>query len=814
MNGIIPKADDFQYSQIELGYDGKLYFPAKTLNRIASFSNPDNPASGVWDDNAILITLPSNAFGINPITDQIDGEDYLNIFNATAECCNFNAVWDQLDFIAPTGSHTWDLSNPLNNGSSIARIKGTLHIPSGSHITIQNMELRFGLDGKIRIEPDASLTIDGTKLTGNANCSNMWLGVEVIGTGITGLPDQIEQGQFISQNHSIIEQAIVGVINGNFNTNLTNEYGGFISCTQTTFNNCHFGIKMWNRNKNAEYTSEINSCTFTGSTSWQPYSSIRPVEHVALVDVIGGHSSLPGIDIVFRNTYGRNTFINADYGVGCLNTRNIILNFADFTGCGTGIWAGIANSVNPSASKFEYLVFEDCHTSIRLMNTNGDIIGDNVFNRFSNPQHLNFFGVFAEGARGFKIVDNTFNRMRYGVWCNNSGSVGGSISSNNGGNIFNECWRGIDCRGDNQNLQIKCNTFNNVNQPGNEFSTAWYIGGDLGDQGSTGCPTCPAGNVFFRAPGRMDLYAEPGVPSTQCPATNFCYFRNSQPPSVIPLLYTPVTIFVDDTQIPKTASSCVGQQMMAMAGNDPGLAQNIITSEQDQIKQQLMVNELIAWYQVEAMEVEAIDYLEQRNDEASKKLLLPLYLKEGEISNARMLLNEHCLKNDDESQTYCHLNTMLIDWYDNGLSPFYMTYSERLILEEIANGLTTSAAQAQALLKMVYEAEIEVWHPSDTGNARMARPDHYQTDLPRIRIHPNPSQNGRITLSATTSFEDKTEALIRIYDMKSQLIEDRYLEFDPEKSLELNYENLPKGIYVFEFILKGYPSIHQKMIIQ
>lgn len=108
----------------------------------------------------------------------------------------------------------------------------------------------------------------------------------------------------------------------------------------------------------------------------------------------------------------------------------------------------------------------------------------------------------------------------YGIYCNNSGSVGGRISSNSGsGNIFRECWRGIDCRGDNQNLQIKCNQFFNITQPASEFSTAWYVGGDLPDQGSVGCPTCPAANEFFRSGSRKDIYSQPGVNS--CLTFNF-----------------------------------------------------------------------------------------------------------------------------------------------------------------------------------------------------------------------------------------------------------------------------------------------------
>jgi len=767
----------------------------------------------------LSLTLPpGTGFGIHVLQDQIDGEVYGTSTNTSPTCCDFNTEWDKHDFTADPNSATWDAtSNPLNSGTgSTTTIEGVLTIPANANVTIKQMTLKFGMDGKITVERGGKLVIDGTTLTGNDMCEIMWKGIEVLGVGQTGGSGNInDQGQFISQGNSIVEQAIIGVTNGSFNTSSTSDYGGFIDCRETTFNNCRFGVKIWSHNENANYTSIISSCYFTGTSLWYPYTGIRPVEHVALVDVIGGTAAAPGVDIVFADSPNRNLFDNADYGLGCLDTRNVVLQRADFTNCGSGIWSGRATSSAPNSALFTSLTFEDCHNSITLINSNGDNISDNVLNAGYGSQYSNFYGVFIEGSSDFHITDNIFNHHLYGIWSSNSGSIGGMISSNTGGNIFNECWRGIDCRNNNENLQIKCNTFNNVNQGSSEFSTTWYVGGDLADQGASGCNTCPAGNEFFRSGSRKDIYSLSGVQSSVCSGYNFCYYRHDDPPtSLIPLLYTTSTVFVNNTTISKTSTSCSGQGIMAMSGNNPSSAQSMIASQTNSVKQQQLTNELISWYREQNKLSDAITYLETRKSKASEEMLFNLYLEQKDFNKAQTLLNKRCSQTDVESAAYCNLNTLVLNWSNGSGTPNNMSASDKAVLNSIASGFSGSSGQAQAILKKIFNEIIGPEYVSDTVFSRLRQPENEISGTPMFNLYPNPVNSGIVLVSSNIKGLDNLKATLRIVDLSGKTMLQTEKNFKDDSPISFSLENMKNGIYFMELKMEGFQTQFQKLIVQ
>ncbi len=808
---------DFKDSQIELGYDGKLYFAA--ANRMASLTGSDNPGTAIWNNSELNVGVPLVAINgqtLRILQDQIDGEDYSNVTNSSPQCCQFNSQWNKIDFTANTGTATWNsTANPLNGSGAIAKVQGTLTIPAGANITIQGMTVQFGLDGKITIQPGGKLTINGTTLTGNTTCQNMWQGVEVLGTGQYGSPNANQQGQFISLNNCLIERANIGVANGAFNMTPPIYIGGYISCTQTIFNNCRYGFQMASHNYNSNYSSLIQSCSFTSTALWYPYANTRSIAHVQLYDVRGGSTATAGVDIVFHNTVGHSTFNNADYGITCLDDQNINMQFLDFTNCGKGVSSARAFSSLNTGNVISNLTFNSCYTSVNLSNSMGDIISNNSFNANGTSQNINFYGIYSDGSSDFHITDNSFKRTMYGIYCNNSGSVGGRISSNSGtGNIFHECWRGIDCRGDNQNLQIKCNQFWNISQPGNEFSTAWYVGGDLADQGNANGSSGPAGNEFYRAFGRKDIYSLSGIASTNCPGVNFCYYRHSTPSSCIPLIYTPIQVSVNNTLISKNQTSCTGQGLMATSGNDVENAKNLISQEVDPVKQQLWVNELVAWYQQQQMETDAKAYLESRYDDAAKQLLFPLYIANNQLAQAQDILNYYCSQSDPESEAYCNLNSIILRWTQNGISPFEMDENDKSRITDVANGTTGSGPQAQVLLKMVYNETIEPWVPSDTGNARFANPFEDISAIPQFEIFPNPVKNGLATIQVNYEGEVTSMASVRIINALGKLISTNQYLINDENKIDFPVNQLKDGVYFIEIDVLNNPTSFGKLLIQ
>src|SRR5437016_3364011 len=122
--------------------------------------------------------------------------------------------------------------------------------------------------------------------------------------------------------------------------------------------------------------------------------------------------------------------------------------------------------------------------------------------------------------------------------------------------------------------------------------------------------------------------------------------------------------------------------------------------------QQLWINELVGWYKDNGMEQEAVSYLEQRYDKPSQEILFPMYVSSGLYSEAQQVLNNHCSQWDDESVAYCQLNTIVLSWAENGLTAYEMSVDDSTTIASIAAGSTQCAAQAQSLIRMVYNEEI------------------------------------------------------------------------------------------------------------
>jgi len=241
--------DDFQYSQIELATDGKLYLGAQ--GRLASFSNPNNPSALNFTDNEVVLpNYQANYGGLNDITllvtkshvlpDQIDGMDYQNfattVYNETSYTSLATGVWSP------------GISNNPWNAVGEVFIKDELIIPSGNNVTIQNMTFRFGPNAKVIIEQGAKLTIDGAILTNSRPCNDVesyWRGVQVYGTSNQHqypINNPTYQGMLELKNGGTIENANKAVTN--WKEGSWNDIGGVIKSTDGIFRNNRRGIEF------------------------------------------------------------------------------------------------------------------------------------------------------------------------------------------------------------------------------------------------------------------------------------------------------------------------------------------------------------------------------------------------------------------------------------------------------------------------------------------------------------------------------------------------------------------------------------------
>jgi hypothetical protein len=215
--------------------------------RLASFSNPNTPLTGVFDGNAIQVpgyfanygnTIgtgnPTSMIKLYTLPDQIDGMNYQQfaptVYNSKIYTAQSNSIWK-------LGS----TNNPWGITSGDIYIEDKLIIPSGKSITIENMTFRFAPEAKIIIEPGAKLTIDGGILTNTRPCNNeesYWRGVEVWGTSNQHqypTNGSTYQGTLILKNGGTIEKAHIAATN--WRRDDWNGIGGIIQATDGVFKN-------------------------------------------------------------------------------------------------------------------------------------------------------------------------------------------------------------------------------------------------------------------------------------------------------------------------------------------------------------------------------------------------------------------------------------------------------------------------------------------------------------------------------------------------------------------------------------------------
>lgn len=516
---LVTNQNDFQFTQIELGKDGKLYFA--TNNRLATLSNPNSPNSGNWVNSAVPVSyyLTSDNNGLSTassytLPDQIDGMDYSTHFFVSPQCCLLSTFFNAETFIAPTNA-TWTpgtLSNPFGSTSGDVLIEKQLIIPAGKTVTIQNMTFKFAPGAKVVVErgtgslPGGKLILNNTTFTVDDRCdpNAMWLGVQVYGyTNQNQTPySTSQQGWFIMNNGSVVEHALKGAVavkinsSPNYPYNFTsydfNYTGGIIQATNSFFRNNRQDVEFrrYIAPNSVNNQSRFTNCEFTTNGPLNN-PNYYPVYHVFMHDVVG---------IGF---YG-NDF------------KNLTPNLYNFSQRGWGIYSVDAHyfvnarclSMTFPCSSFDPNEFQDLYFGIRALssialrtvkadrnkfinNFFGAYLGGPDFATFTRNDFEVFrsaspnpitqtYGIYLNGCHGYKVEENTFTEFNdpnapapgntYGVIVNNSGNLHNEIYKNQfhdikiGGQaqgINGENFAYNDPNASNQGLQFRCNTFYN-----------------------------------------------------------------------------------------------------------------------------------------------------------------------------------------------------------------------------------------------------------------------------------------------------------------------------------------------------------------
>ncbi|MCF8445079.1 MAG: T9SS type A sorting domain-containing protein [Crocinitomicaceae bacterium] len=515
----VTNANDFQFTQIELGKNGLLYFA--TNNRLATLSNPNSPSVSNWTNNAQSISYYTNSEAISPaitefvsymLPDQIDGMDYQAHFFANLECCLINSYYDASIFTA-TSSATWSPgvgNNPFSSTSGIIYIENELRIPVGKTITIQNMTFKFAPGAKVIIERGVSgqnggkLILNQTTFTVNSVCDPnlMWLGVQVHGYNnqVQGTYSNSQQGWLIMNNGAVIEHAMRGAVAVKINNSLTYPYnftgydfsyaGGVIRATNSSFKNNRQDVEFRKYISSGNNLSYFTNCDFT-TNGLLNNPTLYPTYHVMMNEVVG---------IAFNG----NTFQNLTPQLYTYWKQGVGIYSTDAQ---TFVNARCTSSSYPCTS-FDPNIFQDLYFGIRALSVNstrtikvdknkfinnyfGIYLGSVDFatitkNDFevyrSSAPNLTFqtYGLYMNACTGYIVQENSFTEYNdplvsssgntYGIIVNNSGISDNEIYKNNfnnikiGGqsqNINSVSYNPSAAYPNNIGLRWKCNIFNN-----------------------------------------------------------------------------------------------------------------------------------------------------------------------------------------------------------------------------------------------------------------------------------------------------------------------------------------------------------------
>jgi hypothetical protein len=531
-------ADDFQYSFIEMGYDGtnyKLYLVGQdgngVGNRLATLSDPNNPDVNNWTDYYEYINFNANHEGLSAnsiyrafiLPDQIDGMDYKAHFFVTTECCVQNKKMDIDKYTVTAGNHHWtNSSNPFGNASTV-KVREYIELEPGAQLTIQNMKFEFAPGAKVIVKrgnvyayiKGAILELRNSIFTLFDECGDeLWEGVEVEGfPTLTQLPIyNTFQARLSMFENSMIEHAKIGA--KNYSASKT--FGGIIRVEDNSiFKDNIVGIELSN------------------------YKNRHPTQHYQVPTI----SMVINSDFIITDEFKKRNQ-NYPIGIALYNTDLKVLGsrfenthpslFDEFyEGCGILSWNSDLNveqvpffySHIPSEFKnLEYgIVFLAIDKTKKLLNKwtqydnnkTGVFLASSTFSEVTNNNFIvkgvdDAIGLYLTNSTHYKVQENSFESLNYhsaepdniGIVVNNSGADYNLIRRNYFQNLgigvnaqdINANYENVFGTGpiNNRGLLIMCNTF--------EQDIKEYDIGNVGVYGRImrwqAGEKSPAGNLF------------------------------------------------------------------------------------------------------------------------------------------------------------------------------------------------------------------------------------------------------------------------------------------------------------------------------
>lgn len=799
------------------------------INTVSAFSNVSAP----WVSHNWVL---SDEFGFsqtstlqNPVFTNIPAGTYqlshsiisYGVTTTETKTIEVSGSYNRNEFRATAGTATWTAaSNPLNNNNGgVAKIKNTLVIPANARITVNNMSIIMGPNGRIIVERGGSLVLNNCLLTTNTECSNtMWQGIQVYGNPAfsqTGNSTDPNQG-YLRLNACTIEHAVVAISSYKSGSDAVKKQfaGGVIQAYSTVFrNNRNHIIMNEYRAPNKAYNKSVFQSNSFISTALLRNSISYPNEAVLNYVELTMVDKVKFINNTFQ-TYN-NLVANNKRGTGILlkSASVSVYNNNAFTDLYNGIMS--VNTVSFRGNLIENNYFGGCIRSIYIVNGIGDLITNNTINSSRNG-YFNYrpVGIYMESSKSFIIQNNTLNGSDVedaaGLAILGSGNSGATIK----GNTFSEYDQQFHTEENNRLVLVKCNTFNNYNL---SQKYAWYINNNSPSN-------TPAGTLF---PAEIGFCAINGLSGNIF--ADECNFDAREIKSGIEFKYNIEINYNPNDPNDNCASSIVNVLACTtpnasvscsddeISTSDLGSLESAYLTTTDEAIKVAILNKIIILYMSDSNENKSNGLINWININASENEVLQKYsvlhfIEESEYDNAIAQMNS--LGNTSENLNFVKFYRSIANHLTIGLS--LDTLSEAIINEaEYALESQNDFVNIAEHLLVQYDNTQFVnynFNPyKERLNGNRLTIQNKNDTLTRNKIdaienidfYPNPSSN-------ILFFEEiESEYEVELVDIYSRIVLKDFINTQ-KTSIDLNI--LSNGIYIV-VLKKGNTVLKQNKLI-
>jgi hypothetical protein len=677
---------NYQYSQIEVGLDGKLYLPAS--NRISTMSSPNSPTSYTWANFAITQTIPlyNNAYFM---PDQVDQETYGGFYTATPECCRLYATFNvDKKFIMPTGTYTVGPTFPQvvngtdSQGNAMAVTFGAttttdadIIVPAGATVTFSSVTIQFTKGTGLIVDAGGvgaqggKVRLNGSTLTWYNGCSEdeFWNGVLLHGN------DLVPQGTTTSSRNAVLTCIAASQIDHAL-TGITIEHGAIAAYTNSRLYDNKVAVEA------TQYLPTIpvtpDQSRFTGCTIKTQSSYVTGWGQPGyFVNVVSRQPAMRFINCTITNEA---TAFNYAYDGIIGNNGALTISDCDISNLRYGVFH--VNSGTNYALSLKISDITNCFVGACVGNSNYAAVAGNNFNVLDNSSTWPV-GLQLEGSSRFEINTNAFKNASL-TTATVSGATTGLLAVNTNlydssyiniieQNTFTKLHIGAANDGKNytaaggtpsndRGLRYYCNTYSSP--------IAWYdfsiASGTIDNHQGIG--TYAAGNQFSHTIGAYDVNVNMGALPALTPASTITYVKSSSVagspywPTVAPAAvayFTLTTPLTNDNDCSSTAVGSPGGRLLNEEANpelwlekiaelqtlieeaqneEPENEANISwwSGRQDQLKTELVIYYLNDTLHEFAMD-SAYKYMLAATDPSNKKQLIGIYLAKNDPGSAQ-----------------------------------------------------------------------------------------------------------------------------------------------------------------------------------